>query len=255
MTQPLRRTSCFTGIPDWKKVYGMRAHRLLGLVILIFICSRQFFAGLQNEQRTLREALVANGMADLRSYFENCLDFKLALTPNGQYLRAGCHINPSAEQLFIFSKDLKLVRELYGWELLALPNGSIAYHHSQVHFAPTHSAEISVFNPATGTEKQIYPPKPYQPVRSAFIQRMNELYKQRGEAWFREHNHHMDPEQFDARVVGSVTLDVATQSIVFAVQYGDSENANDPVPFSERVRVTCAPIDSLDQLTCAERPE
>src|SRR5207249_10666867 len=63
-------------------------------------------------------------------------------------------------------------------ELLVLPDGSIVYQHSQVHFAPTHSAEISVLNPATGAEKQIYPPKPYQPVRSAFIQRMSELYKQ-----------------------------------------------------------------------------
>jgi len=171
--------------------------------------STHFVAAPQNEQHTVREALAASGIADLRSYFEHCLDLKVAPTPNGQYLRAACHINPSAEQLVIFSKDLKLVRELYGWELLVLPDGSIVYHHSQVHFAPTHSAEISVLNPATGVEKEIYPPKPYQPVRSAFIQRMSELYKQRGEAWFREHNHHMDPERFDARLVGSVTMDAA----------------------------------------------
>jgi len=217
--------------------------------------STHFFAAPQNEQLTLRQALVASGRADLRSYFEYCLDLKLAPMANGQYLRAACHITPSAEQLFIFSKDLKFVRELYGGELLVLPDGSIVYQHSQVHFAPTHSAEISVLNPATGAEKQIYPPKPYQPVRSAFIQRMSELYKQRGEAWFREHNHHMDPERFDTLVVGSVTMDAAAKSIAFTVQYGDPENGNDPVPFSERVRVICSPIDSLDQLTCVERPE
>jgi|ERR1051326_9127813 hypothetical protein len=235
----------------------MRPHRLLGLFTLISMCaSRPFFAAPQNEQHTLGEALVANGLADLRSQFADCLDQQLAPTPNGQYLRAWCHINPSAGQLFVFSKELKLVRQIYGSELLVLPDGSIVYEHNQIHFAPTDSAEISIFNPATGREKQIYPPKPYQPVRAAFIQRMNELYKQRGEAWFREHNHHMDPARFDALlVVGSVRTDAGTQSMLFTVQYGDPQNANDPVPFSERVRVTCAPIDSFEQLTCSESPE
>src|SRR5438874_2737216 len=97
----------------------MRTHRFLGLLMLISIWSSPLFFGTpQNEQRTLREALVASGIVDLRSYFEYCLDLRLAPMPNGQYLRAACHINPSTEQLFIFSKDLKLVRELYGWELL-----------------------------------------------------------------------------------------------------------------------------------------
>jgi hypothetical protein len=55
---------------------------------------------------------------------------------------------------------------LCGWELAILPDERIVYHHSQIHFAPTHWLEVSVFDPTTLKEKQIYPPKPYQPVRT-----------------------------------------------------------------------------------------
>src|ERR1051326_4286409 len=206
----------------------MRPHRLLGLFTLITMCaSRPFFAAPQNEQHTLGEALVANGLADLRSQFADCLDQQLAPTPNGQYLRAWCHINPSAGQLFVFSKELKLVRQLYGSELLVVPDGSIVYEHNQIYFAPTDSAEISIFNPATGREKQIYPPKPYQPARAAFIQRRSELSQQREEACFGEHRLQMDPARFDALVVvGSLRADAGTQSMVVTVQCGDPQNPN-----------------------------
>src|SRR6266511_4377200 len=86
----------------------------------------------------------------------------------GRFVHESIHINPSAEQLRILSNG-KLLRELYGWELATLPDESVVYHHSQVHFAPTHFLEISVFNPQTSKEKQIYPPTPNQPVRREFI--------------------------------------------------------------------------------------
>jgi hypothetical protein len=136
---------------------------------------------------------------------------------------------------------------------VTLPGDSIIYHHSQVHFAPTHSLQISVFNPVARKSVQIYPPKPYQPVRRAFIERVAAEYKQRGEPWFANNNHHMNPEMFDSHIMDKIAIDGASKSISFRVQYGEPDNARDPLPFSEMIMVTCAPIDNIETLKCVER--
>src|SRR5262249_29843165 len=84
----------------------------------------------------------------------------LKRTPRYIYLES--HINPSASRIIILSHDLKLRHALCGWEIARLPGENVVYHHSEIHFAPTHSLEISVFNPATMREKYIYPPEPHQ---------------------------------------------------------------------------------------------
>ena len=173
---------------------------------------------------------------------------------SGRYVHLSFHMNPSAERLLVLSRDLKLRRELYGWELATLPNARIVYQQSQVHFAPTHSLEVSVFDPTTLKEKHIYPPKPYQPVRTNFIERVARAYKERGDAWFREHNHHMDPELFDSVVVGAVSVDASGRSLSFTVRFGDTDNANDPLPFSELVRVNCEVADQIERAQCREQP-
>jgi hypothetical protein len=96
-------------------------------------------------------------------------------------------------------------------------------------------------------------PKPYQPVRRDFIERVAQVYRERGELWFREHNHHMDPELFDSALVGSVSVDAAGRLLSFTVRFGGSDNANDPLPFSQLVRVSCEPIDQIEQVQCRER--
>jgi hypothetical protein len=205
---------------------------------------------------TVRSILVASGSTDIQLLSPDCLNSKVLAKATERYIQVACHINPSAEQLFVFSRDAKLTGELYGWALATLPNDFIVYHDSEVHFAPTHSLGISVFDPATRSDKKIYPPKPFQPVRSAFIARVAEVYKTRGEAWFREHNHSGDPEFFDSYLEGGdIKVDSAQKKLSFTVRYGDPENASDPLPFTQQVLVTCAPIDSLQQLRCTESPE
>jgi len=176
----------------------------------------------------------------------------LKRTPRYIYLES--HINPSASRLIVLSRDLKLRRALYGWEIARLPGENVAYHHSEIHFAPTHSLEISVFNPESLRDKQIYPPKPYQPVRLRFIDRVAQEYRNRGEQWFNIHNHHMNPELFDSRLVGEVTVNDAAKTITFLAQFGDPDNALDPLPFMEQVRVTCSSIDQIEKIECREAP-
>jgi hypothetical protein len=171
-----------------------------------------------------------------------------------RFIHRSEHINPSAETLTILSPDMKVIAQLDGWELVTLPNETVVYHRSQIHFAPTHSLEIAVYDPVRRKDKLIYPLMPIQPVRRAFIEKVAAVYKQRGEAWFREHNHHGDPTKFDSALVGNVTVDTAAKSFSFKVRFGDPENVADPLPFTEDVKVTCGPLAPADQIQCKEVP-
>jgi len=213
------------------------------------------FSQTGKEPPSVREVLAVAGNSYPDRYPVDLLNTKLADDlMKGHYFHLGYHINPSAEGLLIFSRDRKFMRELFGWELATLPDGSIVYHHSETHFAPTHSLEISVFNPSTQQDWQIYPPKPYQPVRREFIGGVAKVYEERGADWFRNHNHHMNPELFNSFLAGEVGVDKAN-SIAFAVRFGDPENGNDPLPFTAEVSVRCAPIDRIEQLQCSERAQ
>jgi hypothetical protein len=208
----------------------------------------------QGRRQTLRDVLREDGAADLGQFPQDLLDAPIDdERRGGRYVRLSFHVNPSAERLLVLSPDMALRRELYGWELAMLPNHRIVYHHSQIHFAPTHWLEMSIFDPATLKEKQIYPPKPYQPIRRNFIERVTRAYRERVESWFREHNHHMDPELFDSALVGDVRVDATRRLLSFTVRFGETDNANDPLPFSELVRVTCQLTDRIEQVRCRER--
>jgi hypothetical protein len=177
--------------------------------------------------------------------------FALVFAPQ-RFVHRSEHINPSAETLTILSADMKVVAELQGWELATLPNEIVVYHRNQVHFAPTHSLEIAVFDPVRQRDALIYPPMPYQPVRQQFIDKVAQAYKERGEQWFREHNHHMDPARFDSMLIGDVMVDTRSNTLSFTVRFGDPESALDPLPFTQNVRVTCKPLAPLEQIRCEE---
>src|SRR5207247_10119740 len=106
-----------------------------------------------------------------------------------RFIHRSEHINPSAETLTILSRDMKVIAELDGWELATLPNETVVYHRSQVHFAPTHSLEVAVYAPERRKDKVIYPPMPIQPVRREFIDRATRVSRPSGEPWLREHKH------------------------------------------------------------------
>jgi hypothetical protein len=233
-----------------------RRTRVRGTVLVICIASLLGWAAPRGQVRrpTLRDMLRENHVDDLAEFPTDLLDVPIDDEKRGrQYVRLSFHMNPSAERLLVLSLDMKLRQELHGWELATLPDERSIYRHGQIHFAPTHRLETSIFDPATLKQKQIYPPKPYQPVRRNFIDRVARAYKERGEAWFRDHNHHMDPELFDSALVDAVSVGASGRSLSFTVRFGDSDNANDPLPFSELVRVSCEPIEQIEQVQCRER--
>ena len=203
--------------------------------------------GAAQQRPTFREILA--GEADIDDFDDQFLDSRFPPPePGRSYVLVGLHINPSAERLLVFSRDFKLVRELYGWELVTLHNESIVYHQSQVHFAPTHSLEISVFDPRTMIDRHIYPPATQSAVRREFIERVGKAYQAIGEDWFRQNNHHMDPERFDSSLLEPIAVDERAGTMSFPVSFG----GGDPETFSERVLVVCAPLEPVGRIQCHE---
>lgn len=130
------------------------------------------------------------------------------------------HLNPSAGCLMILSRDLAVQKSLYGWFLAAFGDGSVVYHNSEIHFAPTHHAEISVYDRKQNRDVKIYPMKPYQRIRTGHINKVRVAWSD--EAWCREHNHHCNPELFDNDVRPPIFLNDATSSIAFVAAFDNT---------------------------------
>jgi hypothetical protein len=160
-------------------------------------------------------AKIRSGDPKVRDSF--CLGSVLSIhvSASGYYL--GTHLNPSAGCTIVLSRDLTVQAVLPGWDLAIFDNGTIVYHRSEVHFAPTHYAEVAVYDPARGRDLQIYPMKPYQRIRTEHIRRVSRVYSD--EAWCRTHNHHCDPELFDNFIRGGVAINNTTSALAFQVAF------------------------------------
>jgi hypothetical protein len=103
--------------------------------------------------QAFREKLVARGIA---------VGSVMAMHRTKQYVLVDTHVNPSAGRLYVLSHNAeRVVTELPGWVLRVLPNDVVLYHRNQVHFAPTHSAELWTWDPATRRHAQLYSSKPF----------------------------------------------------------------------------------------------
>ncbi len=139
-------------------------------------------------------------------------------SPHGYYL--GTHLTPSAGCTILLSRDLTVQAVRTGWVLAVFGDGTIVYQRSQTHFAPTHYAVIAVHDPMRARDVQIYPMKPYQPIRVEHIRRVRRVYSD--ETWCRVHNHHCDPELFDNFLTGDVAIDDATSALAFQVWFDNT---------------------------------
>lgn len=138
------------------------------------------------------------------------------------------HINPSAECTMVLTEKLELQDTLYGWPVAQLQDGRIVYQHSEIHFAPTHYAELSIYDPVNRKRHQLYPPQPAPPLRRDYLEKVRVAYGRCcvehppadcGGA-FAVHNHHCDPELFQSSL-GKVVVNGATDSLAFTVRFED----------------------------------
>ena len=147
----------------------------------------------------------------------------IGIAKAGDHFLLNTHVNPSASLTLVVDKDLSYRDTIFGWAVAIFPDGLVAYQHSEVHFAPTHYVEMSVYDPRTKKHWQIYPKKPYQPVRQQQVEKVRAAYQKRGDAWFREHNHHGDPELFDNYLQGEVAANGATHSLAFVIVFDNTD--------------------------------
>jgi hypothetical protein len=132
-------------------------------------------------------------------------------------------VNPSAVYTLLLDEDLVYRDSIYGWPLALFRSGLVIYQNSEVHFAPTHYVEVSVYDVSTRKHWLIYPRQPYSPVRAAQIGKVRAAYAQRGEDWFKAHNHHGNPEWFDNFLQGEVAANEGTHSLVFRIAFDNTD--------------------------------
>ncbi len=229
-------------------IFAMRQVIVLALASTVTVALGAMDTG-QNRP-TIRESLGPTHDSMLPDRF---LDSRVPdPEPGRRFSHVSHHINPSAELTYVFSKAYKHVRTLDGWIRATLPNESLVYQRSQPHFVSTHSVELAIFDPIGMAERPIYPPRAASEVRKNFVARVKDAYAARGEAWFRENNHPMDPERFDSTLLGEIVIAPDGGRMQFSVRFGNPESGLGPLPFSEQVLVTCAPLAPLTRLVCRE---
>ncbi|MFC1783696.1 hypothetical protein ACFL02_08950 [Planctomycetota bacterium] len=133
------------------------------------------------------------------------------------------HLSPSACFTLIFSQDFNYLDALYGWMLAYFDDGAVVYQNSQVHFAPTHYTEISIYDPHSKTSRKIHPIKPYQNIRLAHIQKVAATYERLGLDWFARNNHHMNPELFNNGLASEVAVNNQTKSLAFVIAFDNKD--------------------------------
>jgi hypothetical protein len=153
----------------------------------------------------------------------HCFGSVVAIDSAPHALYFTTHITPSASCTFVTSPDLQFQDVLYGWFLSSFSDGTIIYHDSMVHFAPTHPAHLSLYDPVTRESRTVYPLRPYQPIREAHMARLRVIYND--PAWCNRRNHHCDPASFDNSIGGTVVINDVTDSLAFVASYTQTELA------------------------------
>lgn len=152
---------------------------------------------------------------------DSCLGSAIGAHSLADRIYLELHINPSASCTLVLSHDLAVQKALSGWFLAAFADGRVVYHDNEIHFAPVHAAELSLYDPRTNQEIKIYPRKPFQSIRAAHIQKMLGFYAHNPD-WCNAHNNPCDPEWFDNDIQGEVSISDKTDSLAFVVQFDNT---------------------------------
>jgi len=176
----------------------------------------------------------------------------IAIQHTDRFVVLTTHESPSAGTTIVLTRALTPVVALRGWLLTTLPGNVMLYHHSMMHFAPTHSAELWTWDPSSGRDALLYPTRPWDSVRQAYVDSTRVTYARVGEDWFRIHNHHMDPEQFDASLVDSVVADAEGRRVAFQMRFGGGDGTPAATPRLDVV-VSCQDP-GYARARCSETP-
>jgi hypothetical protein len=151
-----------------------------------------------------------------------CLGSVLGMHRFGDYLLVDTHINPSAGCTLILDRKLELKGGLFGWYLAGLGKSGILYHRSGIHFAAVHSAEISLYDLATGNDTTIFPPKLDPVIRAQIAKKISE-FGAAHQDWCQEHNDPCAPDEIESALIGDIAVNAESDALAFVTSY---ENGN-----------------------------
>jgi len=155
----------------------------------------------------------------------------VGLSASAHFLFLEAHINPSASCTMVVAKrDLSMRGEIAGWIVAELRDDRVVYQHNEIHFAPTHYVELSVYDAATRRSRKIYPTEPCTPIRCRHIRQVQLAYDRCLQSddsraacggAFAANNHHGDATLFDCSLDTPVAANPATDSIAFTMSFAD----------------------------------
>ncbi|HVN82937.1 MAG TPA: hypothetical protein VMW38_28395 [Terriglobia bacterium] len=154
------------------------------------------------------DKVETNVLADLNA---GCLGSVTALKSIAGFLILDTHLSPSASCTIVLTPKLEVKRTLYGWVVANSPAGLALIEHSEIHFAPTHPLELSVYDLIKNAVVQIYPPKNTW-IRDEYKRILGLNLSM---DWCRDNNSHCDPELFDANLTGEPVINDETKSLAF----------------------------------------
>jgi hypothetical protein len=170
------------------------------------------------------------------------------IVTSGDFIYLDGHVSPSASCTMVTTRDLTVRGTFYGWIVGQFQAGRVVYEHSQVHFAPTHYVELSIYDPAHRTSLKIYPLKPYQRVRLAYISAVRAAYDKccprvlpdktvappLQDCGGQFGNHHCDAELFDNSLRDKLETNTVTDSLAFSTTFGDATEKHPVVVYVYR---------------------
>lgn len=147
-----------------------------------------------------------------------CLGSVVEIQASAESLFLDTRISPSGGCLLILSQDLKPRGALFGWYLAHFRDDSVVYQRGEVHFAAVHPTELALYNWRTKRDTPLFPRKPFQAIRLAYIQELREFFSTRRE-WCNKNNDPCNPEEMDSTLVGDVAINDSEHALAFLISY------------------------------------
>jgi hypothetical protein len=140
----------------------------------------------------------------------------------GGFFSIRLHHTPSSDSELVLDSRLAVHDRVPGWVVAVVDERRVLYQKGQPHFAPTFETELFLYELATRKRSRIFPSAPDGAYRASLVERTARAYREAGERWCAERNHHCDPERLDSYLSAGPVTSAETDSLAFVVSYDEA---------------------------------
>lgn len=163
-----------------------------------------------------------SGNVQVGAFQVPCLGSAMSVHRVGSFLLVGTHLSPSAQCMQVLDSELKLKDTRYGWYMSDV-GGQVVYEHGMRHFSPTHPMMLSLYDPKTKNETEVYPLRPDKQ-REEFIDQLKHLA---GFERCEGPNCSLMPEEFQSSIV-EIASNESTRSFAFIAEFDPDGYVRNP---------------------------